>query len=724
MSLVRERSQVGVSLQAIETQRPLLIGTSGGAGCNVAIEAIAHTLREAGVVLPEHTPRLLKDEKYDSFGRALLTASFFMNDIPGISASIAAATGLTNYPVIPDRKTLRREMIAINKGQLNVAGQPKKRCYIDMLLDVYGDGYLFVAIYNILIRRTKPKQSKNMVDQQTAFEGRYYQTVKQFIFNQLNVARIAGTPYTEIITTQMISLDAICSAVIEYNNMHSATVAVYQYMSDIMTSGAQHYIHALSRLHTIERSILHLRGINLNDSSLALLDNTNRPFASIQEISLHKNPMIRPAFNNTPLQDSLSIDQVVVKIQRSDAADYEIVIQSHEKIASVMLSSVGGDDTVDCAGLLAQLTQGQQCQYEKIFVFCGANTALKKRLQQLNLQLTWRAIFLGLRELSSIIILDHQDDVRVASILTRSDLTILHGGMVITEEMALKHHKDQRFFFHHSKDDHGKLTTGLPWEDASIDYFIDHVRSQHGIAWAKKGTIDMLCAELSGQSPRASIRLLDELSRYIARCEQSSSDGTLAMQQLNQSMCKLLQILQKDIDSQITRGVSENKICRHVSYKLANKTMQFIGKFHYLLAQQVSMNESNNQHLVLKAQMLELAKEYDEDCYQLAHGSRFSKSIVLVLVAAVGVALGMVIGGGVGMIAGAWTGPGAVVSAIAGLVSGAYTGAALGLTISATLTGVATAAVAANRASFFHAKPMECAARATQSEISKYRLQG
>lgn len=690
-------------------RRPLLIGTSGGAGCITAIEALADDgLRNScWSDLPLHSAALRSDKKRDKASTEIWVGSHLMNDVPAISTTVSGLTGLMGYPVLPDAKSLSKEMDVIEKGQKDAQGQAKKRRYVDMLIDVFDAGYLYVAIYNTLHKRFNIKQARKMVDQQVAFEKSVHKHVKQFFLAKLNEASEAGTPYTEIITTQMVSLGAICDAVLEYNSQHfEQRLHIDQYMSDVFTEGAQHYFEPLSRLNKTQRSVLNLYGMNINKEIALLGDTTKMPFARIQEVDVLNNPMVRPGFKNHEHLNGFKTDhflQIQLPIQRAGNDEEIIDIQPNEKIASIMLSSLGGNDSADYAECIAQLMDDTgKRTYDKIFVFSSGNEELKSRLIEIEQRIQGRAISLGLQPPAKLVILDKQNDVHMAPLLTRSNLAILRGGVTLMEEMSIPHTPDQKFFFHHMQNCKGQLTTGLPWEDASINYFLAHVREKHGINWAKKGTVSMLRAELSDRkllSPTD--QLVQELEAYHDRflCNKTAADMKLD-QALIDAFDKLITELKADLIAQQRQKISEKKIQKSVGYQLAQKTLHYINQLTHIVS------DPNKDENIRAAEVLALAQDYDKSCYALARHSGFAKFIVLILALTCGIGLGFALGGVAGIAIGVWAGPGAVVSALAGLSSGAVTGSAIGLAASATVTGAACM-VTATRSTFFKKDPTQ-----------------
>jgi hypothetical protein len=691
-------------------RRPLFIGTSGGAGCNIAVEAIARNMQaEGNTECIEYQASLVQDKKFDWHGVGLWAASGLMQNVPLLSPLVRSATNALHHPVLPSPRELEQEILAIEAGQKDARGQAKKRVYVDMLLDVFDSGYLYVAIYNALHKRFLIKQAGYMVAQQTSFEKRQYKHVKNYFSKQLENAHRQGTPYTEIVTTQMVSLDAISDAVLEYNQRHGTTIQVHQYMSDIFTEGAQHYVLPLRHLNAKQRSVLVLHGINIIKDQHLLGNLETAPFAGIEEIPLDNNPMIRQGFQSLPEFSLDHAEELLLPVQQSSGNDLQIPIQPGEKIATVMLSSLGCDDSVEYARHLAVLTEQG---YSKLFVFCGKNIGLKNKLSLLIKELDGRKKCLGTPNPSEIIILDQQDAPHIANLLTRSDLSVSRGGMIIMEEMSLTHHSEQKFFFHHLRNNEGQLTTGLPWEDESINHFLQFVQEKDKVTWAKKGTLDDFFNEINGTSIDPVARIQLELERYLHAF--SSEQSFFHEKELNDALILLIKEIQQDIDQQLKKKVALSSIYHSPACRIALQSLSFINQFVHS-ASVVSSAPNVEAHKQTK--LLELIHNFDKQIYDIAHPSRLAKSIAFLISAAIGFTCGLIIGGIIGMLVGIWTGPGAIFTALAGLTSGAVTGAAIGLTAVATVSGATTAILAWNKHSFFKPTPIEHASKQLVDEM-------
>lgn len=453
------------------------------------------------------------------------------------------------------------------------------------------------------------------------------------------------------------------------------------------------------------RKVLELYGMNLvngsNGSKVNKLLKRPGEFASLQEVAPTNNPMIRAGFKNKEQLNAFKIghtENISLPIQNSSLK--EVIIQPQEKIASIMLSSVGGDDSLNYAERIATIfdSSTQKYNYDQIFIFCGNNGELKSRLEKLQTKLLGRAHWLGLPPPKPFILLGPQDDTHVAQILTRSDLSILRGGVIIMEELALDHHKEQKYFFHHTLDEKNKLTTGLSWEDASIQYFIKKMHQSHQVASAGAGTVDNLHTILGSHNvPTSTDYLLSELDLRLDGLKKKCKKVTLSPE-LTTAFIKLMEQLHAELTLQKYQEDTDRELNLKETYRLTRETINFFDNLIH-----ISKDGANIDN---KDALLKLTQQYDKNCHMIAKNSRFAKSVVALIAAAVGFALGLVIGGAIGILLGLWTGPGAVVTAIAGLSTGAATGAGIGLMLTGTASSIATGCLSVKQA-FFTPKLIE-----------------
>lgn len=627
-----------------QIKRPLLIAISGGAGCISSIEALAAGMRAQGMDVPLHTPILPQDKKEDRQSRLIRIVSSMMN-APGINSVVAAA----HIPAMPNSTLLEEELSLI------IAGQKKPRYYIDLLLDVIDSGYLIAAMYNFIAKKSDIEQSREVVNQQAFFENWHFNQVKAYFLKKLRAAKAAGTPYTEIVTTQMVCIDSICAAILAYNAevAEEERIHLHQYMSDVFTSQAQHYLWSLNRLGKDARSILHLHGMNIKNTAATLLDTqTKGEFASIEEIDYANNPMVRQGFKRDDLEQyrigTTEAQSIPVQNEQNTGEDL-IEIQPGEKVAAIMLSSVGSESTVNYTELLSQLHTAENADFDKVFVFCSKNKMLKERLAKEIERTQGREAFLGIKKPCQIIILGIQSDAHVANIFTRSNLSISRGGFLLMEQMAKKnHHPEQRYFFPHIKDKQGNLTTGLPWEDASIQHFIGHLQQEYGINWAKKGEVDDLRFALKPQW-----RATDALRSYQRELKGASKE-------LNDAFSDLLNELIADLEKQYQSNSPVEQISKSTSYQLAMETMKFIDNLAYLTLVDTSTPTEKQTKLI------ELVHAYDRTCYPLANYPKLTRYLGEVISTCIGFILGFAVGVAIGL----WTGPGALVTGILGAAGG------------------------------------------------------
>ena len=144
----------------------------------------------------------------------------------------------------------------------------------------------------------------------------------------------------------------------------------------------------------------------------------------------------------------------------------ELIVLENERIAAIMLGSQASTDTVRYIENL--LLNGM----DKVFVFGGSNAAIETKVTQ----------FMGAYPhwANQIILLDNQDDVFIASLMTRSQVLIIRaGGLSVMEQLAMNHHAEQIIMIHHADSGTAEMTSGISWEDANADVLIQTLRKKN-----------------------------------------------------------------------------------------------------------------------------------------------------------------------------------------------------------------------------------------------------
>jgi len=307
-----------------------------------------------------------------------------------------------------------------------------------------------------------------MVAQQQLSDIEHYQAVKQYFYNELMQKYRQGKPYTVLISTQAMSLSALCDAVIEYNqfvkmgNRPAPKVKIHQYMTDLPTKGAVHFFKPLQKLTLEQRRQIYLYAVDFEESVANHFHLMDPPFAGLINIAPENNPLVRLGFRNPMLKQIALDSNITLRVQKSPRGEVTHTIRSDQKIASIMLGSQARGATVDYAKALLANNQ-----HDKIFVFTGNNKQVRRQIEALDDR--------------RLVILNNQDDIHMAPVFVRSEtLFISGGGMGILENMAMPHQPDKKIFIHQKQDAKRKLTSGIKWEDANVTKFIEH-SSKRGI---------------------------------------------------------------------------------------------------------------------------------------------------------------------------------------------------------------------------------------------------
>lgn len=487
-----EISPYHVTDELAATERnPLFIGCSGGGGHNSAMDAIIKYLIENKLVTKEklvsYEPRLYEEVSHEptiieakyhahhklkglpnSKKNQIYLGSRVTHDIPVLSRGVKWGLKRTAYPVLPNRKDLGEEIQKVNNSQLTPDKKSKKtRYYIDMLLDVYQMGYESVAIWNLLQKADKTEELKKLIQLQSMNDEQNYQEVKSYFVKLLSKQAKTGKPYTEIISTQAMSLPALCDAVAEYNKQHGANIKIRQYATDFLTPGAVHFFNPLSALTREQASQMYLYGVNLKEGMADHFGLKDRNFAGIFCIDPKNNSMVRPGFKDPKLKEISSDKPIDLAVQVNNSPNSVFHVEAGESIASIMLGSLASNDTVEYVKKLVESNH-----YKKIFIFGGNAPHIAPLIKKINDELD--------SDGPMIIQLDNQDDIHMAPILKRSNLVILRGGgLSMMEAMAITYEIWQTILIHCKEDLYKILTSGISWEDGNVDEAIDYHNDNH-----------------------------------------------------------------------------------------------------------------------------------------------------------------------------------------------------------------------------------------------------
>ncbi len=424
--------------------RPLVIASSGGGGHITAAKGIIHHLRSQGAEIVKHRAQSY-NKRYSNTVLALLQSFLYLKSLPNMA------------PIGLCYESFHAEIQQLTQNAQNAP----ERDYLDLLLDLYSFGYEMAAIYNGLQRHDDVDSLISTVNQQAKNDALHYYFIKSRVLQVLTKQAATGAPFTSIISTQPQSLGAICDAVMQYNLFSDATIRIQQYLTDLPTQGATHFTSSLQRLTFEQRQLMDVYVLDIQHSVLDDWMNLN-----IIKIHPQQNPMVRPGFKNIKkLQSLCDVDAHHVLSFKSNDVWQSRAISKGSRVAVIMLGSLGGDAAASY--LKPLLWHG----YEHIFIFgVTKNRALEAQLSLLS----WA-------EQCSIVVLAHQDDETIASILTRADCAIIRsGGLSTMELMALPLRPNKMLLIHHKnpKDPQQSLTSGLTWEDGNANCLMEYMRER------------------------------------------------------------------------------------------------------------------------------------------------------------------------------------------------------------------------------------------------------
>lgn len=499
-------------------RKPLFIANSGGAGHITAMLGIINDMKNIEVT--QHQAQLYRDRE-SSFTSFLTRSTIYLMSVPYIGSLIVKIVSFFHYPQLPNHADFWHEMEKLERSELdsNQVQMPKgrKRKYVDMLLDVSPVGYEAVAIMNTLHRQDKIDDIKMLVQHKESSEKIHYHIVYDRFYGMLKAAAENGTPYTEIISTQPLSLGALCDAVRHYNEEYLVqknrrmkeplpSISVHQYMTDLPSMGCDHFLGTLADLTKQQRQQMHLHFVNVNPEVVKSYLAGGKDFKSIDAISPQENPMVRPGFKDPALSqylDSTKAFKFGIKAYERKGPDnwslkqtpieYED-IPANSKVASIMLGSQASDATVDYVKELLKKN------FDKIFVFGGLNERIYQPIEDIinNYPNTMRE---HIR--SRIVRLGNQDDLQMAPIMTRANCTVIRGGgLSAMEQLAMPVAADKVFLVHHNENHQEELTSGLSWEDGNVDCLVEHFAKKN--IFIKKTSPERVAAHLEEAFPNAS----------------------------------------------------------------------------------------------------------------------------------------------------------------------------------------------------------------------------
>ncbi|MCZ6913936.1 MAG: hypothetical protein O7C59_05400 [Rickettsia endosymbiont of Ixodes persulcatus] len=563
---VREPSYIGL-------RQPLLIACSGGGGHIAAIHGLFQYLQQhcETINFPKYSPVLSIKGPPSPTQIKLETAINFMH-APLIGPAVQAVVSTTPYPKLPNRISFNKEIDSLNHSEK----EKNKRYYRDMLLDVYPAGYASVAIWNILQRDGQVEDLKKLVYLQAKSDKENYPIVKSYILNELKNAVDSKIPYTEMVSTQAMALPALCDAVLEYNKwleknrLPYPKIVIHQYMTDLPTEGAVHFLNPLANLSIEQQKQIKLYAVNLQENFLKRFFFQGYHFTGVYNVPTDQNPMVRAGFKDPRLDNSnrFHLDtEITLKCHEENITEKRFVIKANESIATIMLGSQAGNDTTEYIETL--LESG----FDKVFVF-GKNETITNKVIQIKTKYADK----------EIICLGNQGDKGIASLMTRSNLVIIRGGgLSVMEQLTMNHNPGQAILIHHTNADTDKeLTSGIPWEDGNVDRLIKVLNEKN--IYAKKTSPE----QAKRQIPEA--RLLTALKILNPRGDHTELEMFITMMPKN-AFKLFLNLLNS---AYIKKNNQKIQLFLTVYTKMSRKTHVAHFRHKWLAALKVALQEKEN----------------------------------------------------------------------------------------------------------------------------------
>jgi hypothetical protein len=438
------------SLDELECKnRFLAIGCSGGGGHNTAILAFIRAF-------PEFCSTAYAPAEYSKKPNSFTGLSIFAGTKVNNFFDMNAILTTLGLPSLPNHIELTEAIQQLHNSN--------PRYYIDMMLDVFATGFENAAIWNTLQRQDQKDALKKLIDLQPKSDATNYQTVYDYFVSLLTRAHQECIPYTDIISTQAQALPALCDAVLEYNKRFKPNVMIHQYLTDLPTKGATHFFNPLTRLTAAQQQCMKLYAVGMTEEIMNHFFPDAVYFHSVYTIDPQNNPMVRPGFFANENDNSQNF-HIPVHLHLKNHST--ITIEANEKIASIMLGSQAGEDTV------RYITNLLYNSIDKVFVFGGSNAALREKVATL----LNTCNELGFAE--RIVLLEPQDDSFISGLMSRSNIVITRaGGLSVMEQMAMKHNPEQIIFIHHADSNDLELLSGISWEDYNADGLIEELTKQ------------------------------------------------------------------------------------------------------------------------------------------------------------------------------------------------------------------------------------------------------
>ncbi|KTD22361.1 hypothetical protein [Legionella londiniensis] len=531
---VENRADDMISIPSNIVERPLIFSCSGGAGHISAAQGIINKLQKdnPSVVITQHRAELYQDKPY-SLTAIFLRAALWINSVPVIGAIVGFILNWIGYPDLPDYDTFWDQMSKIQQMEQCKEGEtvkPIHRPYIDVLKDCYDAGYEFTALNNASHLSLSTKSLKKLLTNKSSVEENNYHSVYHKTLDLLITAATNKTPFTRVVSTQALSLKALCDAVDYYNreflpafnrNKKTGYPSIYidQYLTDLPEPGCTNFMENLDDLSSRQQQLLEIHAVNISECMEAAYFGQEQSFKAVHNIDPLKNPLVREGFKDDNLKNFAVTDQPVTLGYRlfedEKSSSYslkEITINPNAKVASIMIGSLAATATVDYVKCLLEK------DYDHIFIFGGLNQHISRKVEEIIK--TYSSVEqVNIR--NKLVLLGHQTDQEMAPIMTRSNCVVIRGGgLSVMEQMSMPVLPDKAVFIHYENTPDSDFTSGVSWEDSNADSLIRFL-SQKG-ANVYKTSPEQGLGALDNQANE--VRIIPQLLNASSRVQRNERE--------------------------------------------------------------------------------------------------------------------------------------------------------------------------------------------------------
>jgi effector protein SdbA len=440
-----------------QSQRPLIIASSGGGGHIIAAESLIETLKR------NHTDILT----YPSYQKPSFKKLSLASLIQKGSEIYHHKWGLKNFKkILPVMMPTPEELLNEMEQLFQKNNLPKN--YIDFMLDLQPNGFTFTALFNLLQKTGHASSLFHFTECQNWIDKISQKNVEDKVFQILLEAASKHMPYDTIISTQPIGIPAICKAMVKYNLERQTLENIYQielpelfmhiFITDIPHKSAKHFFQPIEKLNYLEKKNLTLHMLDLHKENCFL---EKKHANTICRYTPETYPIIREAFRkNHP-------ENILIKNNQLKIPNGSIPLSKTEKIATIMLSSSNGTTTLDYIKQLIEL------KIEHIIIVGPVQKTMLDTIEKLKIQNNTKTQFHLPGFVNSTIL---------SQILKVSDLIILKGGGLSLMEMTpFKLSKKCMVFIHQPTDAHE--IKGLTWEVGNTNWFLKYFKKQKKYAF-------------------------------------------------------------------------------------------------------------------------------------------------------------------------------------------------------------------------------------------------